>query len=1517
MRGLKYILCALALIMSVSVLGQYNPSNPAEPGAPVTTYSLTLQADPSGGGSFNLNAVTSYTAGTAVNIRAYTASSFVFVSWEENGTVISTSANFTYTMPAHNARLIAHYRYNPSAPAEPSEPVMPVKPVYSKIYLTASPAAGGSFNVTSGNSYEVGTTVKLQANPSSNFRFLNWTQDGEVISESRSFNYVILEGATANSLTANFSYEPGSPSEPSEPAPKKIYHRVYLQSDPAGGGYFNVESGNQYEEGSIQTFRAYNNQWYTFQNWTLNGEVISTSSSFSYAIPTEDVTLTAHYTYNYNPGNPNEPGQAGGKHLNIYGMTATGALGQNIIFPVLLENTEDFYGVTVVLHFPEVFTPLTGNVMLGERAAGHMITVTPLEDNAYRFDLDGNALLAGSNGKIFEVPVTISDQATTDSTYQVRLTNGARLNQDGSKDVINARSGYIYVEQVREDGLYAQFSYEKLHSRVKFTNLSSDKALSFMWDFGDGTTSTERAPLHVYEAPGYYDVRLTATGTTGTEVAMMTVLINDENTWNIQGTFFIVLPPLDEMTEELPNVRSFVDWSELLSFLASKPIVGNVRIAVYADAWTLCPLTDETIAELTTIKEGIINGGYTLTLTKLSEGQTPVILVGGSFGDIRPDVVSIFTEMGNSLVLEDAKLQLWGINFIPSGLQAVAAQTVLSGQPTAEVDFTQVSPDLTFSWSIASAPETATDYPTEGTGNIPSMTAVSGSADECTLIYNIIGTRDEETFIEFTHTVTLRPALEGRLTELSPANGSDLESTTVLLTWNSITNAVYDVYLWNAANQRPTSPVAEGISELSFLSQNFCQVGRTYNWYVVARNAVQRIESEVMSFAINILPDLHVTAINVGQPLEAGQTVDIEWTVRNDGRGATGTQGWTDRLWLVPDVYSGTNHNQCQLLATVENAAALAPGEQYTQHVEVAIDETAYGNYYVLAAADMSSVTLIDWISVGGTIVNPYAPVVGGNAEEGTYAFLFATNAGNGNQLRERNEVNNRSDNFFYKKVEIAMPQMDKADWQLLQTAYEEMGNGESWTTKWNFNVETRTVLTLPGVRVSGGHVFAIDLHDNGLTGAFPMTLLSLPELQTLNLSGNSLDGSLPQVLKTIPAKLASLNISNNQLAGNIGAFAAQMPALTTLIANGNCLEDVKPMIAPRVATLNLGSQVIDKVVTYDLGNSSAEEMAGQIPTILLYNHSAQKYNDILNLLLTTGYDDWAIQLSYSNGTVTFPYVSSQNDYHGENGDTLRASVVDNKRRAEGSAFYIKLLFGEGDANFNGKVDVTDLQAQINFAFEAYNEKPFNFTAANLWSDEVINVQDVVRMVDQLLRIDVSASRESSAKASRNTVNNNVMAEEAQAVVYLDGNSIILDTNTPVAAFEMTLSGDLVTEVSQELTQMGFKCRINHLDGITRIVGYSMNGATLPVGATAICQTQSENVEIVSAALSDIDAEPIGVYIFVDTTTTISDMTHSDSSLLNAEIYDMSGRKISGDRKALRKLSKGIYIVNGKKIVNM
>jgi PKD repeat protein len=54
---------------------------------------------------------------------------------------------------------------------------------------------------------------------------------------------------------------------------------------------------------------------------------------------------------------------------------------------------------------------------------------------------------------------------------------------------------------------------------VSFTNLSSGTLpFSYLWDFGDGSTSTERSPTHIYASHGRYTVHLEVTGPCGTSV---------------------------------------------------------------------------------------------------------------------------------------------------------------------------------------------------------------------------------------------------------------------------------------------------------------------------------------------------------------------------------------------------------------------------------------------------------------------------------------------------------------------------------------------------------------------------------------------------------------------------------------------------------------------------------------------------------------------------------------------------------------------------------------------------------------------------------------------------------------------------------------------------------------------------------------------------------------------------------------------------------------------------------------
>jgi vibriolysin len=61
-------------------------------------------------------------------------------------------------------------------------------------------------------------------------------------------------------------------------------------------------------------------------------------------------------------------------------------------------------------------------------------------------------------------------------------------------------------------------SFEGNDRTVKFLDKSSDedgKIVSWAWDFGDGTTSTEKSPKHEYAAYGEYKVKLTVTDDTG------------------------------------------------------------------------------------------------------------------------------------------------------------------------------------------------------------------------------------------------------------------------------------------------------------------------------------------------------------------------------------------------------------------------------------------------------------------------------------------------------------------------------------------------------------------------------------------------------------------------------------------------------------------------------------------------------------------------------------------------------------------------------------------------------------------------------------------------------------------------------------------------------------------------------------------------------------------------------------------------------------------------------------------
>lgn len=81
--------------------------------------------------------------------------------------------------------------------------------------------------------------------------------------------------------------------------------------------------------------------------------------------------------------------------------------------------------------------------------------------------------------------------------------------------------------------------------------------------------------------------------------------------------------------------------------------------------------------------------------------------------------------------------------------------------------------------------------------------------------------------------------------------------------------------------------------------------------------------------------------------------------------------------------------------------------------------------------------------------------------------------------------------------------------------------------------------------------IIDIDLSNNHIGGAIPFTLP--PTLRTLSLSGNKLNGSIPDALSLL-TQLSNLDLANNNLTGQLPSSMGSLSSLTTLLLQNNQL---------------------------------------------------------------------------------------------------------------------------------------------------------------------------------------------------------------------------------------------------------------------------------------------------------------------------------------------------------------------------
>lgn len=96
----------------------YNPENPDDPMADGYQHKVTVYATPSVGGYFNSSCFM-LAEGNTANVYAYPKSGYRFVSWKQNGKIVSTNNPLEVTMGAADVEYTAQFVYDPVNPANP------------------------------------------------------------------------------------------------------------------------------------------------------------------------------------------------------------------------------------------------------------------------------------------------------------------------------------------------------------------------------------------------------------------------------------------------------------------------------------------------------------------------------------------------------------------------------------------------------------------------------------------------------------------------------------------------------------------------------------------------------------------------------------------------------------------------------------------------------------------------------------------------------------------------------------------------------------------------------------------------------------------------------------------------------------------------------------------------------------------------------------------------------------------------------------------------------------------------------------------------------------------------------------------------------------------------------------------------------------------------------------------------------------------------------------------------------
>lgn len=1383
------------MLLSMVARGQdFNPDSPPEPGA---RYKMTVKAQPaeaatvSGGGLYVVNA--------NVSVKAVAKSSnWRFINWTDaEGKEVSTSSSFTHRKLNSAETLTANYEYQKT----------------SRLTIAYDPSSIGTSEV---KEYAVGVTFSTTASTYSDYTFVNWTtSDGTVISTNRAVSYTVTEND--ETITAHYRYTPGSPAEPNETKPK---HKVFFKCDPAGLVGFNQNNGFSVYEGKTFSVTVYDAGSYEFKGWTREGssETIGQYRTFSGTMGKEDVHLVAHFEFK--PSSPSEPSTDSKQRHSLYATTTSMYRGETTLLPVYMQNTGNVKTLSFKLHLPKNLKVDAAGIQKTLRTDAYTVQAAQ-EDSVLSVSLEGGTQIVEHDGVVVRIPVSAQD-ALKDGIYTVRFSDITGTTLEDAAINFTSRSGRLVVSTPEEGDLQAKFSVETYMNRAQLTNLSSENAKTFEWNFGDGSTSTERNPMHIYAEAGTYTVRLTARGIVKTVTAEQQIIINPANTWSASGDY--------RLDPTVNSARAFKSMHEMFELLSQCKPEGTINVKTGGkEVFSVNLQTADSLALLSTLTEKLGTTGVVMAFK--NETANPVTLQFNAAAN-SADLQKV-TDFFRHISLDNVVVTLNGAAINIGEIDRFSAQTICSGTSTQPEAFTAISSSekVKVKWTASVAEGcTVRGYQLTGTGDLPAMTLTNEGSKTDLVTYHVSVELNGVVALAYIYKVYVKPLLKS-LALSSPSNNATLEYGQITLSCSNLgqTAVGYTFHYRRTDVQATEDGEAAEWKEVKTTSPSTTFVpveGASYEWYATAHGeCYEKVDSEHRTFSISKRSDLTVESVTAPAEVKANTTFQITAVVRNIGKGATCNSNWQD---IICEEQADGSYRE---IKRISHNGVLQPGDSYT---------------------------------VTFTVTSPDATL-----SEVSYLVYIDS----WNQETESDEKNNGK---FSAPVSIIKRYIDAADYEALKVLYQAT-NGGAWTSKtWRIGSNAVTSTGWPGVTFDEeGHVLAIDLQDNNLSGSLPTEGMQMKSLRTLNLR-------------------------RNNLRGDVAAFCKLLPALETLNLGYNLFTEIKEALPTHITSLNLQNQREG----YSLSTFTLQEWAMgdkladiQLGSLIAYDHKNQNFEAHPSLsIYTTNNNSYVGEMRYEDGAYRY-YLSGTYNYASGTEFCIRS----NGGVAQNNRLRAKLTWTKGDVNADASVDVLDAQQTLNYIMGTQNGN-FNYPAADTYEGSGINVQDVVATINIFIGSNDNADRKTVMAAQRRWTESLGDGASAANVLSVEDGALWLNASDQVAALDITLAGVKANDVKLALSKQRYQLVTHNTANGVRVVIISTTGDIIS-GRTKLLQL-AKPARVDQTMAADIDAQPVGI-AFEGQATGIDAVTTDAEG--REDVYSIDGRKLNGVER------EGIYIVNGKK----